>query len=446
MKRSIYDSLLMWKEKKGRKPLLLEGVRQCGKTYILKEFGKRDYKDTAYFNFEDTPGLCDVFQPDLDTGRIISRLSLELGRKIEPGGTLVILDEIQSCNRAITSLKYFCENAPEYHIACAGSLLGVMISKPYSFPIGKVDMMRMGPMSFKEFLWANSEEYLVDFIEGNDPTEMLPTTLADRLGTYLDYYFVVGGMPAAVEAWVKDKDISKVEEVLDGIIRGYTKDFSKHASESLSKLTQIWESIPVQLAKENKKFAFGHVKAGARANDLEDALRWLINAGLVHKVSLVPHPAVPLSMNASATNFKIYMADIGVLRRMSRLPPNFSFSKDKKLDAYRGMIAENYVLSEIVSSTGDVPYYWRSDGIAEVDFIMQIGMEAVPIEVKAGDNRSKSLSEYIQRYSPRVAVVASARKSRGEVVNNIPLYLAWRIPDHIQGKLSETDVAGSEHE
>jgi len=429
MKRLITDELHKWKNDKDRKPLLLEGVRQCGKTYILKEFGRQNYDNFIYINFEDDPELCDVFEPNLDPKRIVEDLSVIVGEKINPGSTLMIFDEIQFCNRALTSLKYFCEEAPEYHVAGAGSLLGVLTSKPYSFPVGKVDRMKMGPMSFKEFLLANSEEMLVERIEKNDPAEKLTDPIASRLKRYLDYYFAIGGMPAAVGSWVKEKDIEKVEKILEGIIIDYTKTFSKHASESLSKLMLIWKSIPLQLAKDNNKFMFGHVKTGQRAKDLEDALEWLIDAGFVHKVIKVEKPEIPLIMNADTTSFKIYLADVGIFRKMSDLPPNFSFSRDKKLDKYRGAAAENYVLNELIGSMGKTPFYWRSQYDAEVDFIMQAGMEAVPIEVKAGGGKAKSLSEYIERYSPKAAFTASTHSGRSGIVSSIPLYLAWRIPD-----------------
>jgi len=440
MKRTIYDSLLKWKNQKDRKPLLLEGVRQCGKTYALKEFGKKNYKDVAYFDFEDVPSLCDIFQPDLDPYRIITQLSLRLGRKIEPGSTLIIFDEVSFCNRALTSLKYFCDNAPEYHIVCAGSLLGVKLSKPNSFPVGKINRLKMQPMSFKEFLLANSEDLLVEYIDANDPTVKLSEPVIDKLETYLNYYFVIGGMPEAVSSWIKDKDIQKVDTILDTIIEDYRDDFSKHASEHLNKLTLIWESIPIQLARENKKFIFGHVKTGARSEDLEDALQWLINAGLVHKVKKIDHPRLPLPMDADNKNFKLYLADIGILRRMVKLQPDFSFNKDKELDLYRGMVAENYVLNELIASSGEVPYYWRSDNIAEVDFVAQMGWAVVPIEVKAGSNRSKSLTEYIKKYSPRAAALVSTQSGESGVVSSIPLYAAWRITDHLVERVKRTKL------
>jgi predicted AAA+ superfamily ATPase len=435
VKRDIYEELLKWKNKKGRKPLLLEGVRQCGKTYILKEFGEKNYEDVAYFTFEKNPDLCEYFEKDLDPARIILQLSMQRSKRIEPGKTLIIFDEIQFCNRAIASLKFFCENAPEYHIVCAGSLLGVMLSKPYAFPVGKVNRLKMYPMSFREFLLANSEDLLVEYIDKNDPTEKLPLPIANKLNTYLDYYFVVGGMPAAVASWVDEGDIKEVDSILDDIIVDYKDSFSRHASGIVDKLTLIWRSIPNQLAKENNKFIFSHVKTGARSKDLEDALEWLINAGLVYKVMKVEPPAVPLPMFADITSFKVYAADIGILRRMAKIPPDFMFGTDKGLGHYRGSAMENFVLNELIVSTGDVPYYWRSEGKAEVDFVAQIEGIIVPIEVKAGSNKSKSLSEFIKRYDPRIAVTASAKTGKMEEAVCIPHYAIWRMPDYVVKKV-----------
>lgn len=431
VQRTVYDELFEWKERSDRKPLLLEGVRQCGKTYILKEFGKLNFEDVAYFTFENDPSICDVFQPDLDPKRIVRQLGLIRSKAIRPGKTLLILDEIQFCNRALTALKFFCEDAPEYHVACAGSLLGVMLSRPYSFPVGKVDRIKMGPMTFKEFLLANSEDLLVEHIDSIDRSEQLSEPLVNKLKDHLDQYLLVGGMPAAVASWIADADIKAVNRILDGIIDGYNADLSKHASEHLTKLTLIWNSIPLQLAKENKKFIFSHVKTGARSKDLEDALEWLVNAGLVHKVRRVDPPHVPLSMFADNTNFKIYLADVGILRRMTKIHSDFLFSRNKEHDLFRGIMAENYALNEIIAAVRDTPYYWRSKGDAEVDFIAQIDDLAVPIEVKAGSSKSKSLAEFIKRYQPEAAVTASSNTGRG-FVTHVPLYTFWKICDRIR--------------
>ncbi|MCL2296179.1 MAG: ATP-binding protein [Methanomassiliicoccaceae archaeon] len=431
MKREIYRDLLKWKNSKNRKPLLLQGVRQCGKTYILKEFGRENYDDVAYFTFEDNPDLHETFQKDLDTKRILDYLSFARNKKIEPGKTLIIFDEIQLCSRALTSLKFFCENAPQYHLACAGSLLGVMLSKPGSFPVGKVRRLMMFPMTFKEFLLANSEDLLVEHMENNGPTEALPLILTNKLNTYLDYFFLTGGMPAAVASWIAERDVEEVDTILGEIIKDYADDFSKHASDHLAKLTLIWSSIPAQLARENRKFVFGHVKKGARAKDLEDALEWLVDAGLIYKVKRTDRPKVPLSMHADSASFKIYMADIGILRKMAKIPSDFLFSKNKEYDDFRGAVTENYVLTELISLINDVPYYWKSDHDAEVDFVAQIGGMAIPIEAKAGSNRSKSLAEYIRTYDPEVAVTTAARRNMGSVVKHIPLYSLWKIGEYV---------------
>ena len=432
MKRDVYSDLLAWKNNEDRKPLLLEGVRQCGKTYILKEFGMNEYEDVAYFTFVNNPKMHKVFKTDPDPRRIADDLGVSRGKKIAPGKTLVILDEIQSCGEALTSLKSFCEDAPEYHVACAGSLLGVMTSKPHSFPVGKVDRIRMRPMTFREFLIANSEEMLVERIEKNGNAET-PLPFTDALRRYLDLYFMTGGMPEAVGSWIKYRDAAKVDAILDRIIMDYRDDFSRHAADSLPKLTLIWDSIPLQLAKENKKFIFGHVKTGARSKDLEDALEWLINAGLVHKVRRVDKPDVPLAMFADNADFKIYLADVGILRRMSRIPSKFMFSNDKDYAAYRGTLAENYVLNELIACNNDAPYYWRSGGISEIDFVAQIEGTAVPIEVKAGSAKSKSVTEFIKRYDPKIAVITSPRNDKSDVVTYVPLHLIWRLRDHVLG-------------
>ena len=437
MKRTVYDDLLAWKNNESRKPLLLEGVRQCGKTYILKKFGKREYDDVAYFMLQNNPKIHRIFRTDSDPRRMIDELGVARKKKIEPKKTLIILDEIQSCGEALTSLKFFCDDAPEYHIACAGSLLGVMMAVPHSFPVGKVDRINMYPMSFKEFLLANSEDLLVEYIEKNVPMNG-DMPFIETLNTYLDYYFLTGGMPEAVASWVGEKDIRKVDSVLDRIIRDYETDFSKHAPELLAKMTMIWHSIPVQLAKDNKKFVFGHVKTGARSKDLEDALEWLVNAGLVHKVRRVNRPEVPLSMFADNTDFKVYLADVGVLRRMSGAPSNIMFSRDKEYATYRGVAAENFVLNELITSNGDVPYYWRSDGISEVDFVAQMGGSAIPIEVKAGSTKSKSIGEFIKRYGSEIAVITSPRKDKREVVTYVPLPLIWMLRNHILMKIPKS--------
>jgi len=443
MRRAIYSELLEWKESKTRKPLLLQGVRQCGKTYILKEFGKENYEDVAYFTFENNPTLINIFQDDLDVKRILDALGFRRSKKIEPQKTLLILDEIQLCGRALTSLKFFCEDAPEYHVVCAGSLLGVMLSKTDSFPVGKVNRLNMYPMNFKEFLLANSEDLLVNHMANNaNVIGSLPEILTTKLNSYLDQFFLIGGMPSAVLSWIAERDIRKVEKILDEIIKDYKDDLVKHSSENIAKFTLIWGSIPLQLAKENNRFIFSHVKTGARSKDLEDALEWLVNAGLIHKVRKVDPPKLPLPMFADNSSFKIYMSDIGVLRKMAEVPSKFMFSKDKKYDLFRGAIMENYVLNELVSSGNYMPYYWRGSN-AEVDFVAQIDGTIVPIEAKAGNNRSKSLSEFVKRYDSEIAIITSKRNMNG-VIAYVPKYAIWALADYVRYKVKEINDISSD--
>ena len=315
MKRDITQELLAWKEQPNRKPLVLKGVRQCGKTYILKEFGREYYADVAYFNFEETRSLNSLFEQDYDAKRILFELGLFLGRTITPGNTLIILDEIQECPRAITALKYFCENAPEYHVACAGSLLGLAIHENQSFPVGKVDIRTLYPMSFYEFLSATGSEALADYLTRFQPGSSVSELIGGKLRTALKQYYVVGGMPEAVSVWCETGDLVKVETVQQDILASYELDFAKHAPPSeFHKLSAIWASVPQQLAKPNSKFIFSHVKKGWRSKDLEDALQWLIRAGLVYQVCKVEKPFMPLSSYADATSFKLYLCDVGLLK------------------------------------------------------------------------------------------------------------------------------------
>lgn len=430
MRRLIINELIKWKSRKDRKPLILKGVRQCGKTYILNEFGKENYDEVAYFNFEGNPALAERFEQDLDSKRIIMELGVLSGKRIKPESTLIIFDEIQFCNKALTSLKYFYEQAPEYHIVCAGSLLGITLSKPLSFPVGKVDFLTLRPMSFYEFVLANDEPMLLEYIEKLNANTPVPQMFADKLITLLKTYYVTGGMPEAVSKWIESQDVSEVERVQDMILSSYELDFAKHApSTDFPKLSLIWKSIPDQLAKENGKFVYGHVKPGARAKDLEDAMQWLISAGMVYKVSIIEKPAIPLSAYSNQSYFKLYMSDIGLLRRMSRLPASSIFEESAIYSEFKGALTENYVLGEIVNLHGDVPYYWKSGNTAEVDFIAQFEEKIVPIEVKASTNvKARSLGVYREKYKPEVSVRTSMlniKKDDGLI--NIPLYMMWAI-------------------
>ena len=320
MKRELTRQLVAWKKSPNRKPLILKGVRQCGKTYLLKEFGRTYYDSFVYINFEETESLKSVFEKDYDTSRILFELGLFAGKTIVPEKTLLILDEIQECGRALTAMKYFCENAPAYHIVCAGSLLGIALQKQLSFPVGKVDFLTLYPMNFTEFLRAAGEDALADFITAFRPGNTLPEAVGEKLSAILRQYYMTGGMPEVVDTFFKTKSIEEVERIQQAIINSYELDFAKHAPpRDFPKLNAIWRSIPEQLAKENKKFIFSHVRTGWRAKDLEDALEWLIAAGLVYKVAKIGQPLFPLSSYADDTSFKLYMADIGILRRLAGL-------------------------------------------------------------------------------------------------------------------------------
>jgi predicted AAA+ superfamily ATPase len=428
MRRNISEKLISWKESEDRKPLLIKGVRQCGKTYLLKEFGANNYEDVAYFNFEGNDALNKRFEKDLDVERIVEELSILRNKTINPNSTLIIFDEIQFCNRALTSLKYFCENAPEYHVVGAGSLLGIALSKPLSFPVGKVNILTLRPMCFQEFLKANNEDMLVEYLEKLLNGGELSNIFDDKLENYLKSYYITGGMPEAVETWIKNKDIDKLEEIQQKIIDSYELDFAKHApSKDFPKLSAIWRSIPEQLAKENSKFIFGQVKKGLRAKDLEDSLEWLISAGLVYKVSKIEKPFMPLSAYADETFFKLYMADIGLMRKMAKLPSSAILEKTPEYKEFKGALTENYVACELVNINNEVPYYWKSENIAEVDFIVQNELEIVPIEVKSERNvRAKSLAEYIKRYKPKTAIITSMKPYALGEIKSIPLYFIWK--------------------
>ena len=426
MKRDISAILLTWKEKTNRKPLVLKGVRQCGKTYTLKAFGRDHYRDVAYFNFEETKQLNSLFEQDYDVKRILFELGLFAGKTITPGDMLVIFDEIQECPRAITALKYFCENAPEYHVVCAGSLLGLAIHENQSFPVGKVDIQTLYPMSFYEFLEATGEDTLSEYLRNFQRGMTVSELIGGKVRSALRQYYVTGGMPEAVSTWCQTGSIEQVEAVQQDILSSYELDFAKHApAKEFPKLSAIWASIPLQLAKPNNKFIFSHVKKGWRAKDLEDALQWLIRAGLVYQIRKVEKPFIPLSAYADSTCFKLYLCDIGLLRRLARLPAQVVLGSSEIYTEFKGAMTENYVLGELVKHIDEQPYYWNSGNQAEVDFIVQCDAHIVPIEVKSENNvRARSLAEYRKKYEPPVSVKTSMKDDvSGDVVRYIPLYL-----------------------
>jgi len=447
LKRNLLGDLKKWKDSPAHKPLLVKGVRQCGKTWLLQEFGRECYGDVAYFNFEGNVALSARFEGDLDVRRIISELGILRQKSIVPGETLIILDEIQFCNQALTSLKYFCENAPEYHVVCAGSLLppheicgfrgdpglGVALSKPLSFPVGKVDFLTLRPMSFEEFLLANGEELLCEHLRALPPYEKVSELFTERLETLLKTYYIVGGMPEAVQTWLDTHDVQALEKVQQAILDSYELDFAKHAPpKDFPKLAAIWRSIPLQLAKESSKFIFSQVKQGWRAKDLEDALEWLLGAGLVHKVTKIEKPFMPLSSYEDQTFFKLYLSDVGLLRKMAGLPAAAILEKSEPFRKFKGSLTENYVLCELLHGMERTPFFWRSGNIAEVDFVFQHGMDIVPVEVKSERNdKAKSLSEYRKKFAPRVAVKTTMQNVGGGDVRKVPLYLLWQLEKYL---------------
>src|SRR3989339_350181 len=430
MRRLLINQLILWKKSEQRKPLMLKGVRQVGKTWLLKEFGEKYYENTAYFNFDEQGELKQYFETTKDVSRILQNLALINGAPIHPGRTLVIFDEIQECPAALNTLKYFRENAPEYHIACAGSLLGVRVSRRESFPVGKIEFLPVYPMTFTEFLWALGEEKLVQYIDNIDSLDPVPDIFFNQLHEKLKMYFITGGMPESVRAWAEDKDVARVQKVLRDILDAYELDFSKHAEiKDIAKLGLIWSSIPSQLSRENKKFMYRAVKEGVRAREYEDALTWLCNAGLGHKIYRNTKPSLPVSAYDDLGAFKLYAADVGLLRRLALLDP-VSFGEGNRLFLeFKGALSENYILQSLVTQYEGLPRYWSSGATAEVDFTIQSGNDIIPIEVKSDENvRGKSFALYNQKYAPVIRVRFSLRNlKKDNNLINVPMFLA----DHL---------------
>lgn len=434
MKREITDRLLKWKTSSRRKPLILTGVRQCGKTHVLMEFGEKYFDDYIYINFESNNNYAGIFDFDFNVVRIIRELELTKKKKITVGKTLVIFDEIQECPRAITSLKYFCENMRELHLACAGSLLGVALKQEnISFPVGKVNRMQMYPMNFKEFLLACSHEEYINLFSEWPATREIPELYAKPLEQLLKEYYVVGGMPEVVNEFRNSRDFKVVREIQDEILADYADDFSKHAPVSeIEKIRLIWESVPKQLAKENNKFVFSHVKEGKRAHELEASLQWLKNAGLIHIVEMVKNATVPLSSNADATYFKVYMSDVGLLCRRLGITHKNILGQEDSLKSYKGAVTENYVLNELICSDKK-PYFWRSGNTAELDFLFEDDGEIFPVEVKAATNtQAKSYRNFCRKYTAKTGYKLSLKNiakndCEGVLTYSLPLYLVWNI-------------------
>ena len=424
MERIIMGSLEKWLKRKNRKPLIIKGARQVGKTWLMKEFGRKYFKYTAYVNFDNNEHMTEVFDQDYDIERILMAINIETHVKIIPEETLIIFDEIQESPRAIASLKYFYEKAPEYTIVAAGSLLGVAIHKGVSFPVGKVDTIQLNPMSFREFLMAIGEHELVKLI--NDKNYQLMSVFRDKYIDWLKKYYYIGGMPEVVSSFVEERDFSEVRYLQKRIIEMYEADFSKHTTErELPRIRMVWNSIPMQLAKENKKFLFGKIKEGARARDFEIAIEWLQDCGLITKVYKVTKPAVPLKAYIDFSSFKLFLLDVGLLSAMSDLDAKSILIKNNILTEFKGALTEQYVLQQLVADTDYTPYYFtESKSEGEIDFMIQKETNIVPVEVKAEENlRAKSLKTYCEKYKPAEAVRTSMSDYREqEWMTNLPLY------------------------
>ncbi len=429
MYRIAIEKLYKWKNSKRRKPLIIEGARQVGKTWLMKEFGKQAYADTVYINFDSNSRMADLFSADLDTDRLIMGLELYAGRKINPENTLLIFDEVQEVPRALASLKYFYENAPQYHIVCAGSLLGIALHQGTSFPVGKVDFLKLYPLSFSEFLMATGNERFAELLKNQD-YEMI-TSFKQTYIDALKHYYFVGGMPEAVQSFAESKDFNEVRAIQKRILAAYEQDFSKHApNEIVPKIRMLWNSIPSQLARENKKFIYGLVREGGRAREYETAIMWLSDCGLVHKVSRVNAAGIPLKAYEDLKAFKLFIVDVGLLGCMTGLRQRTLLDGDDLFVEFKGALTEQYVCQQLKTVEDLGIYYYTNDrGSCEIDFVVDNGEQIVPIEVKAETNlRAKSLKTYRERFEPELSVRTSmADYKKEDWLLNLPLYAIENI-------------------
>lgn len=426
IKRDIMSTLLKWKQRSERKPLIIQGARQIGKTWIMRKFGEEYFDYVAYFNFDASEELCREFENTKNPERLIDILRLYTECPIEPERTLIIFDEIQQSNKALNSLKYFYEDTPEYHILAAGSLLGVSLSQGDSFPVGKVEFLKMYPVTFREFLHADMPQ-MYEYLENLTEIAPLPEIVMGRVGEAYRRYLVCGGMPAAVAAMLERHGIQEIEEIQEAILTAYALDFAKHApGKDIPRITAIWNSIPSQLAKGNRKFVYKLVKAGARAREYEDGLLWLEHAGLIYRIFCSSKPGLPLSAYDDLSAFKIYLCDGGLLRVMAKLPVDVLWTENALYTEFKGAMAENNVLQSLVAHFNVQPRYWTSEATAEVDFLLQSNTSLLPVEVKAGTRlNGKSLGIYINRFDTKLALRYSMNNlKRDDVILNIPIFLA----------------------
>lgn len=436
MKRDAYLQLLAWKSDPRRKPLLLRGARQTGKTYLLKAFGKAQYDSLVYFNFEEDQNLKGFFSHGGRPAEIMENLSVYAGRKIRPGRDLVIFDEIQASDGALRSLKYFSENAPEYHIAGAGSLLGISLSGPGAFPVGKVNFIDLYPMTFMEFLTASGAQHLRQYISKISDIQPLPEPLHQELLARLRTYFFIGGMPEAVGHYAATNERLGVRKIQKEILTAYALDFAKYASApDIPKLGMIWESLPAQLGKENKKFVFSRLRKNARIRDFENSIEWLEKSGLILRAFRVSTARQPLGAYRENNIFKIYALDVGLLAAMARIDPPAMIAGDRVFREFEGPLVENFVATQLRATHDTNLYYWQSAGTAEVDFLYESGSRIIPLEVKAGENpKSKSLLSYAEKFTPPVLTRTTRLnlKKDGRLIN-LPLYMIARLPDLLGG-------------
>lgn len=446
MERFLLKKLLAWKTSPYRKPLIVKGVRQVGKTWILKEFGRLYYDNVAYFNFDENEEYKQFFDTTKNVNRILQNLSMASSQTISPEKTLIIFDEVQDCPNVINSMKYFCENAPEYHIACAGSLLGIALAKPSSFPVGKVNFMQVDPMTFEEFLIANGDSNLAEYIQTIDTIEPIPDAFFNPLYEKLKMYYVTGGMPEPVRIWTEARDVNVMQKALSNIIEAYERDFAKHPNvNEFPKISMIWNSIPSQLAKENKKFLYKVVKTGARAREYEDALQWLIDARLVHKIYRSTSPGLPISAYDDLSAFKIYLVDVGLLRRLAKLAPTAFGEGNRLFTEFKGALTENFVLQTLMTQFEVTPRYWsQANPPYEVDFLIQRDNDIFPIEVKSESNTtSKSLKKFKELFPDKVKLrirYSLDNLKLDDDVLNIPLFMAGQTDHLIELALKEKSV------
>ena len=425
MYRYAMENLREWKNRKNRKPLIIEGARQVGKTWLMKEFGRQEYTNTVYINFDSNSRMAELFSADLDITRILRGIEIYTGKKINSEDTLIIFDEVQEVPKALSSLKYFYEDAPEYHVICAGSLLGIALHGGTSFPVGKVEFMKLFPMSFREFLTATGKEQYVELLEQKDH-QMITSFKQIYIDALKEYYYV-GGMPEAVLSYSQAHDLEDVRNIQNMILAAYEQDFSKHAPVSIvPKIRMVWNSIPSQLAKENRKFIYGLLRKGARAKDYETAIMWLIDCGLIHKVSRITTPNLPLKAYEDLKAFKLYLVDIGLLGALAGLKQSALLDGNDMFVEFKGALTEQYVLQQLVTDPDIGIYYYTNDrGNCEIDFLIDEGDKVIPLEVKAELNlKAKSLKTYREKYSPEVAVRTSmADYKENDGLVDMPLYM-----------------------